>query len=266
MTSTATSNVVTTLRTKARGRDRPNGFRILVRIMGFPGSRFHSNSVRRRSHASSEEFTDTLDVFVKGSELATSLALLRPDQHSKKKKDDADGRDELAVASFEWLRRHPRQFVMLAASCLLYSLIGLYILKIWEEIEFVAAPWVHFPRAVRLFGYSVVLQGILSFLGDVYAPYTLWRRDTVFSTVDVVMALGNTALGVSLMSSTKLPTERQAHLSKLCALFVIAVCTTFPVSVVSFRQRNFQVWVWAHTLWHLIPCTIAVAALYVISV
>lgn len=233
--------------------------------MGFPGSRFHKGSIRRRPYASSQQSMDTMDFFVKGSELATSLALLRPDEQSSKKDDDDDGKDELAVASFEWLRLHPKQFVMLAASCFLYSLVGLYILKVWEEVAFVSTPWVHFPRAAQLYGYSVVLQGVLSFLGDVYAPYTLWRRDTIFSTVDVAMALGNTALGVSCMSSAKVPEERQAHLSKLCALFVVAVCTTFPVSVVSFRQRNFQVWVLAHSLWHLIPCTIAVAAIIAIS-
>ena len=239
-------------------------------LMGFPGSRFPKNVRRRQLETRLNEATQStqsLDFFVKGSELATSLALLKPTErhYGKEEEEQPESKDELAVASFEWLRSRPRQFVMLAASCFLYSFVGLYLLRVWDEVEFMAAPWVHFPRAVRLYGYSVVLQGILSFLGDVFAPYTYFKRDTIFSLADVLMAFANTLMGVSFMSSAKVPVERQGQLSNLCALFVIAVCTTFPVSVISFRQKNFQVWVWAHSLWHLIPCSIAVAAIYVIS-
>jgi hypothetical protein len=59
----------------------------------------------------------SLEVFVKGSDLATSLGL--PKKESEQERDTHEGRDELAVASFEWLKQRPKQFVMLTLSCFL---------------------------------------------------------------------------------------------------------------------------------------------------
>jgi len=206
----------------------------------------------------------SLEVFVKGSDLATSLGL--PKKESEQERDTHEGRDELAVASFEWLKQRPKQFVMLTLSCFLYSLVGLNLLMIWDEVEFHSGLFGHgvlWPRFIRLYSYGIVLQGILSFLGDIFAPYVLWRRDSILCTIDIIAALFNTGMGISCMSSVKLPAGQQEHLSTLCNFFVVAVCTTFPLSVISFRQRNFQVWVWAHTMWHLIPCSIAFTVLRV---
>ena len=188
--------------------------------------------------------------------------------------DDPLGRDPLSVASGKWLHAHPLHFVMLIVSCWGWSVVGAYILAQANSIYPTLYPFdrtgpERMKHLVTGYGCSVLLQGLLSFLADVFAPYYLqagWdRRDNCFSYADIFMALINTGLGAVYMSSCKVSDDRNPALTAMAVIFVTSCAVFFPCSVIQFRNENFLAWVWCHFLWHIIPQLSACGAIYILS-
>lgn len=185
-----------------------------------------------------------------------------------------DGRDPFSKASGEWLRAHPVYFVMLIVSCWGWSAVGAYILARAGSIYPTMYPFdrtgpERMEVCVMCYGFSVLVQGALSFLSDVFAPYYLeagWdKRDNVFSYADIIMALINTGLGAVYMASCKVSDARSPALTAMAVIFVTTCGIFFPCSVMQFRNENYLAWVWCHFLWHLFPQLSACGAIYILS-
>jgi len=146
--------------------------------MGFPGS-------RRRGPDASSLLSSSMSPFYwpteKWGKLATPFHVETLPKES----------DPKCVGSAKWLKRHPAQFLVLIASCLGYSFLGLYIVYISNSVKPLGFPFSLGERSMMYYGFSVVVQGVASFMGDIYSPYTLGTICSKYSHFDVCLALTN---------------------------------------------------------------------------
>ena len=137
-------------------------------------------------------------LFLTAAHFAVSLPQAKPFHGELPKESMA-----LCTGSSRWLKTHPAQFLVLVASCFNYSFLGFYIMYCHREIQPTAFPFSLTQNGVLYLGMSIVLQGLASFMGDIYSPYHLGTIQSKWSYLDITMALTNVSTALSSFCGRK---------------------------------------------------------------
>lgn len=158
----------------------------------------------------------------------------------------------LQEASVSMRHRRPVLCAAYAASCWAYSCTGVLMVTVagtasqWpDEYAQMAGGLV----ATSVQGWLLVVQGVLSFMGDVVAPFYWMHPGSMWGLADRVLASSNTLN----CCATALVWPMDGLQQAIGWAFVASVCATWPVSKWYWQKGELVPHMIFHCLWHTVP-------------
>ena len=136
-----------------------------------------------------------------------------------------------------YMKANPTECTVMALSCYSYSTAGLVLLWLWRVLPSSYYPFDN-PSGFFWLGVSLVAQGPVSYLGDVYSVLRLRSNQATFCNIDLFLASTNTLLGsVAIAGAFRSLTEPRYVVN--CELPINLLLTSFVVR--SFIDKHWQV-------------------------
>ena len=123
--------------------------------------------------------------------------------------------DPNCVIASQYMSEHVYKLIIYNISSFVYSILGVFIVLNCYNMNSILFNSFY----ISLIGYSLVLQGIISWVSDCYCTLYKYTLNSIFHKIDISMASMNTSIGLLLHFSLLV--------NKLDRLIELIILTTF---------------------------------------
>ena len=158
--------------------------------------------------------------------------------------------DPNCLLAAQYMSEHIYKLIIYNISSFIYSILGVFMIINCDNVN--SSLFNSFY--IAFIGYTLIVQGIISWISDCY--YTLYKYtlNNVFHKIDMFMALYHAIISLLLHFSLLVnKLDRITILTILTSFIFMGYLICFPLGVWCFRNNQLRTWYYCHIGWHYIP-------------